>query len=395
MGNNIQSIERFKRLNCCVIMPTYNNIATVETVVNKILLFAQDVIVVNDGSTDDTLSVLQKTEKIILISYPRNKGKGNALKVGFNKALEMGFDYAITIDSDGQHNPEEMNIFLDSSEQNPGALIIGSRNFKDIEHLPSKSNFANNFSNFWFHFQTGVKLNDTQSGYRLYPLTLFKKRKYYSRKYEFELEVIVRAAWQGTALVSIPVIVHYPPKEDRVTHFRPFRDFLRISVLNFILTTLAIVYFQPRRIIRKYRKKKLRDIIREDILSGKNSNSDIAISIGFGIFMGIFPVWGYQLAIGFLLAHIFKMNKAIFFLAANISIPPFIPFILYLSYVTGSFVSGEGSWKVDVELTLDALTTNLKQYIAGSIVLAFAAGLMIGFISYLLLVIFKRKKVNV
>lgn len=391
--NNIN--ERFKYLNCCVIIPTYNNATTVREVIKKVLNYTDNVIVVNDGSTDNTPSLIQNTEKIVLVSYPRNKGKGNALKAGFNKALEMGFDYAITIDSDGQHNPGEMNIFLDSLEQNPGALIIGSRNFKDIEHLPSQSNFANNFSNFWFHFQTGVKLNDTQSGYRLYPLILFKKRKYYSRKYEFELEVIVRAAWQGMSLISIPIIVHYPPKEERVTHFRPFRDFLRISVLNFILTTLAIVYFQPRRIIRKYRKKKLKEIIREDILSGINSNRNIAISVGFGVFMGIFPVWGYQLAIGFLLAHIFKMNKAIFFLAANISIPPFIPFILYLSYVTGSFVLGEGSWKVDVELNLEALTTNLKQYIAGSIVLAFAAGLMIGLISFLLLVILKRKKVDV
>jgi len=384
-------IKRFAQLKCCVIIPTYNNIATVEDVINKTLLYTNDVIVVNDGSTDDSLSVLNKIENISLISYPRNKGKGNALRAGFKKAIELGFEYAITIDSDGQHNPGETPKFLDKLEQNPGSLIIGTRNFKNIENMPSKSNFANNFSNFWYNFQTGIKLQDTQSGYRLYPLSLFKKRKYYSGKYEFELEVIVRAAWKGLNILSIPVLAYYPPKEERVTHFRPFKDFFRISVLNFVLTTLAIIYFQPKRIIQKYRKKKLRDIIREDILSGKDSNRTIAVSIGFGVFMGIFPVWGYQLAIGFLIAHLLKMNKAIFFLAANISLPPFIPLILYLSYVTGSFVMGDGSWDVDMDLSLDAIKDNLKQYIAGSIVLAFIAGIFTWLVSFFLLTLFKRK----
>lgn len=109
--------------------------------------------------------------------------------------------------------------------------------------------------------------------------------------------------------------------------------------------------------------------------------------------MGIVPIWGYQLVVGLLLAHLFKMNKAVFFLAANISIPPFIPFILYLSYVTGSFVLGEGSWQVSFDLDLASIPANLKQYLIGSVALAIMAGSFFGLLAYLILPIIKRRQV--
>lgn len=386
-------MNRFRQLKCCVLIPTYNNAKTVEKVVKTALQHTPDVIVVNDGSTDGTHVILEAIPGIELIQYPKNKGKGHALKLGFQKALSMGFYYAITIDSDGQHNPDELPLFLDKLEAQPGCLIMGSRHFKQIEHLPAKNSFANNFSNFWFRLQTGIDLADTQSGYRLYPLSLFENKRYYSRKFEFELEVLVRAAWQEVPVETVPINAHYPPNEERVTHFRPLRDFTRISILHTILTTLAIVYFIPRRYYRRFRHKKLRDIIREDIVSSHTPNGLIAASIGFGVFMGIVPIWGYQLVVGLLLAHLFKMNKAIFFLAANISIPPFIPFILYLSYVTGSFVLGEGSWQVSFDLDLASIPANLKQYLIGSVVLAIMAGSFFGLLAYLILPIIKRRQV--
>lgn len=377
-------------MNCCVIMPTYNNGITVAAMISSILQHTKNLIVVNDGSTDKTTEILKDFPSIELISYSVNKGKGHALKAGFKKAIEMGYDYAITIDSDGQHNSDELHLFLDALEGNPGALIIGTRNFKHLENMPSKNNFANNFSNFWFRFQTSLRLEDTQSGYRLYPLKLFKKKRYFSTKYEFELEVLVRAAWGEVPIISIPIKAYYPPPSERVSHFRPFRDFSRISVLNFILTTLAIIYYKPRYFYRKYRKKKIKDIIRDDILADKTSNAVVAKSTGFGVFMGITPIWGYQLIVGFTIAHLLRMNKAVFFLAANISIPPFIPFILYLSYVTGSFVLGEGSWAIDFEMNFETIKQNIIQYLIGSVVLAVIAGLFAGFVTYLCLPFIKR-----
>ncbi len=383
-------MDKFSELSCCVIMPTYNNGQTLEAVIRGVLDYTDKLIVVNDGSTDDTLIVLKKFPDIDVISYSDNKGKGFALKKGFKRAIERGFSYAITIDSDGQHKAKELPVFLNALEENNEALVIGTRNFKGIENMPSKNNFANNFSNFWFRFQTGIRLSDTQSGFRLYPLQLFENHKYISSKYEFELEVLVRAAWQGVPIVSIPIEVYYPPIKERVSHFRPFWDFSRISVLNFVLTTLAIVFFKPRHIIRKYKKKKIKDIIKHDIIGRKTSHKVVAGSVGFGVFMGIVPIWGYQLIVGFALAHLMKLNKAIFFVAANISIPPFIPFILYLSYVTGSYVIGEGSWSIDFELNLENIKLHIKQYLVGSVVLAFMAGIFTGSLTYLLLPLIKK-----
>ena len=113
------------------------------------------------------------------------------------------------------------------------------------------SNFANKFSNFWFYVQTGKALEDTQTGYRLYPLHKLYGVGLLTSRYEAELELLVFASWHGVELVSIPVNVYYPPREERVSHFRPGKDFARISVLNTVLCFLAVVYGLPLRLGRK------------------------------------------------------------------------------------------------------------------------------------------------
>jgi uncharacterized protein (DUF2062 family) len=238
--------------------------------------------------------------------------------------------------------------------------------------------------------ETNKKLPDTQSGFRLYPIKLYKNTRFYTKKYEFEIEVIVRLAWKGIKVLNVPIAVFYPSKEERISHFRPFRDFFRISILNTILVFFAFAFFLPRNIVRKYSKRKLKDIIKEDILQAKIPRHIIAISIGFGVFMGIVPIWGYQLAVGFLLAHLLKLNKSIFFLAANISIPPMIPLILYLSYIFGGFLLGKDTWSISMnDISLN--TINLKQYIIGSISLAIVAGFFFGAVSYAILLITKKR----
>ncbi len=233
----------------CVVIPTYNNGGTLAGVINDTLQECQDVIVVNDGSTDNTASVLENTQGITTISYDKNRGKGYALKQGFKRALEMGFSYAITLDSDGQHYPTDIPHFLKANQQHPGALIIGSRALEGVERSTG-STFANNFSNFWFAVQTGCRLPDTQTGYRLYPLKKLHGLQLLTSRYEAELELLVSASWHGIELVPINIQVYYPPREQRVSHFRPVADFVRISILNTILCFLAVVYGLPLRIWR-------------------------------------------------------------------------------------------------------------------------------------------------
>jgi glycosyltransferase involved in cell wall biosynthesis len=244
-----------KTSKTCVVMPTYNNDGTLRDVVERVLRFCTDVIVVNDGCTDTSDEILASFEdKITVVDYGKNRGKGYALKKGFEKAKELGYDLVITIDSDGQHYPEDIPLFINALEQHPNALIVGSRNFNE-ENMPGKNTFANKFSNFWFKIQTWVKLPDTQTGYRLYPLKNLPNLCLLTSRYEAELELLVGAAWRGVDLIPIKINVYYPKAEERVTHFRPFWDFLRISVLNTFLCILAVLYGLPSRLIRRARRQ--------------------------------------------------------------------------------------------------------------------------------------------
>ena len=233
----------------CVVIPTYNNAGTIDSVVNKALVECNDIIVVNDGSTDETSSILRSIPRITLVEYDKNKGKGYALKKGFAQALQMGFSYAITIDGDGQHYPEDIPLFLQANQQHSGSLIIGNRNLTGIERSKGSS-FANKFSNFWFFIQTGKRLSDTQTGYRLYPIKKLPLLSLLTSRYEAELELLVFSSWHGISIHPIPIEVYYPPKEERVSHFRPVKDFARISILNTVLCLLAVVYGLPLRIWR-------------------------------------------------------------------------------------------------------------------------------------------------
>ncbi len=235
----------------CVIIPTYNNAGTVTDVVSRSQEYCKDVIVVCDGCTDNTIELLQSMATVPdIVDLRVNKGKGAALKKGFRHALERGFSYAITLDADGQHYPEDIPSVLKANIDNPGALIVGSRaNLKDMERSKG-SKFANGFSNFWFAVQTGNYLPDTQTGYRLYPLKKLHGLSLLTSRYEAELELMVLASWHGARLVSTPVRVFYPSREERISHFRPVRDFMRITLLNSVLCILAVVYGLPLAIIR-------------------------------------------------------------------------------------------------------------------------------------------------
>ena len=147
--------------------------------------------------------------------------------------------------------------------------------------------------------------------------------RFYTRKYEFEIEVLVRAAWKGVKVDSIPVSVYYAPKEERVSHFRPYKDFIRISILNTFLVIIAFLYIKPRDFLRVlFDKKKLKQLLHDQFSNPQHTDSLKAISVAFGVFMGIIPIWGFQLVTAIFLAVLFKLNKVLVIIAANISIPP-------------------------------------------------------------------------
>ena len=377
-------------MNYCVLLPTYNNEQTLKSVLNGILEISTNVIVVNDGSTDSTQNILKEfSEKITLIHYAENQGKGNALKLGLRKATELGFDYAITIDSDGQHYPSDIPLLVEKIVGNPGNVVMGARNM-DQEGIPGKSSFGNKFSNFWFWVETGIKLSDTQTGFRAYPLAHLKGMKFYTPKFEFEIEVIVRLAWRNIKFSEAKVRVEYP--EDRVSHFRPFEDFSRISVLNTVLVTLALVFYLPRLLLWNFSFKDFWNRIKTEFLKDLSHPIKLASAVGLGLFFGILPIWGFQMLAAFSTASWLKLNRILVLLVSNISFPPLVPFIIFGSYKFGSlFVSQPVTLASFDEIDSETVYLQLQQYLIGATILAISLGVL-GFASTWLIAKFFSKK---
>ncbi len=243
---------------CFLNMPssdsTYLSPADSRDVTERALNFCCDVIVVDDGSKDGSASALQGLPAKV-VRHDRNRGKGQALKTGFRIAASLG----ITLDSDGQHYPEDIQAFAAALDTHPGSMLVGCRNLRH-ENMPGGNTFANRFSNFWFKVQTGKRLSDTQCGFRLYQLRKLGSMALLTSRYEAELELLVSQCWKGIDIQEIPIQVYYPPQSQRITHFRPFRDFLRITILNIFLCFFALIYGYPRKLINGIIKKMTVDI---------------------------------------------------------------------------------------------------------------------------------------
>lgn len=242
-------------LNVCLVIPTYNHDTFIGSVLSDCVQLSMPIIVINDGSTDQTKTIVEKMISqhsdisFYLINFAHNQGKGAAIKAGARKAMELGYDSIITMDSDGQHYASDIEGFIKQAILTPEAIIIGSRGLVH-ENMPKKNTTANRISNFWFHVQTLTQLPDTQSGFRYYPLSCFRKMIWFTDRYNFELEIMVRNIWRGYTIKSIPIQVYYPPSDIRVSHFKPTIDFLRITVLNTFLSITAFLYFYPKKVIQ-------------------------------------------------------------------------------------------------------------------------------------------------
>jgi predicted LPLAT superfamily acyltransferase len=224
----------------CVCIPVFNHAATVGEVVRGSRQHAHTVLVCDDGSTDGSGEAAFAAGAEVL-THPSNQGKGAALRTLFEEASRRGFRYAICLDADGQHYPKDIAAIVETVKDEPGSVVIGARDLAAAQ-APASSQFGRRFSNFWVWFEGGQRVDDSQSGFRAYPLPETLALMGSRSRYDFEVEVLLRASWAGLPLASTPIGVLYP--EDRITHFRPFWDNARISVLN-ILTCLRLLLPLP------------------------------------------------------------------------------------------------------------------------------------------------------
>ncbi len=216
------------RAGACVCIPVFNNVRTVGDVVRGAQSHATTVLVCDDGSTDGS-GEAAKAAGATVLTLPSNQGKGAALEALFAEATRLGFRYALCLDADGQHLHQDLPALAAATLASPGALVVGSRDLVKAG-APGSSQFGRKFSNFWVWFESGTRVEDSQCGMRAYPLPESSRLEVRRRRYDYEVEILLRAAWAGIPVTSVDVGVLYP--KDRITHFRPFLDNARISLLN-------------------------------------------------------------------------------------------------------------------------------------------------------------------
>mgnify|MGYP003115238657 CR=1 FL=1 len=221
----------------CFLVPIYNHHRTIEATVEKLLSYALPIIIVDDGSNEETKKVLSQlaerfASEVLLHTLPENSGKGGACLVGFRVASEQGYTHALQIDADGQHDSADIPQFLELAKQRPEALISGHPQYDDS--MPTARRIGRKITHFWVHIETlSMSVKDTMCGFRVYPLaatTELMDKVNIGTRMDFDIEIMVRLYWRGVPVLFIPTKVIYP--EQGQSHFRAFQDNVKISWLH-------------------------------------------------------------------------------------------------------------------------------------------------------------------
>ncbi|MCB9669158.1 MAG: glycosyltransferase family 2 protein [Alphaproteobacteria bacterium] len=215
-------------LRVLVVVPTHGNAGTVGDVVRACLTHGAPVLCIDDGSKDASGEEARAAGATLLV-HPQNRGKGAALETALDWAAAHGFSHIVAIDADGQHHADDLPAFFAAVKAEPHAIVAGLR---DMSAAPKGAGYARANSNFWVWVETSQRIGDTQCGYRAYPVAAVRALCLVPSRYQWEVEVLVRAVWAGIPVVDLPCRVYYPPADERVSSYRKVVDTLRISWLN-------------------------------------------------------------------------------------------------------------------------------------------------------------------
>jgi len=360
-----------------VVIPVYNHGATLRMVAADVRSRHPHVLVVDDGSDDLAPDALDGLD-VRLVRHAANKGKGAAIRTGAHEAAAQGMTHIITIDADGQHDAADIGRFMQAIAADEGAIIVGARDF-NTANVPGSSRFGRKFSNFWLRVQTGIVLSDVQSGFRAYPLAVLENLKFTEDRYSFEVEVLVRAAWAGFPLRDVDISVHYPPREQRVSHFRSFVDNARISHLNTRLTMRAMMPVPHRKFGQDEQGRispihPLRSL--RILLADHATPLNLALSCALGILLGTLPLIGLHSISILLAAGWFRLNKIAALAASQLCMPPIAP---ALCIETGYFLRhGEFLTEISLQTLGYEAPQRIWEWLLGSLVLAPAAAAVTG-----------------
>jgi glycosyltransferase involved in cell wall biosynthesis len=383
-------------LKILIVIPTFNNKSTLRRVVEEALALGLPVLVVNDGSTDGAMDSIANLP-VQRIDFRQNNGKGAAIRAAAQWADEQGCTHIITMDADGQHDPGDLSRFVATIQQYPMSLIIGVRDF-GMTNTPGSSVFGRKFSNFWIRISCGMQVQDSQSGFRAYPLELFRHVYPRARRYNFEMEILVRAIWAGMAVEQIGINVHYTTETMRASHFRPFVDNARISLTFSRLVTRNLipwphkVYFgaSAAEEIWQYLFHPIRTI--KMLLTEQTSPRQIALASTLGIFMGTLPLIAMHMVAIVFVATRLRLNRLIALNVSHLCAPPLVPALA----VEFGYLIRHGRLLTDFNMqTLghEALQ-RLWDYLIGSIALAPLLGAAAGLLAYSLALLFRNMQRN-
>ncbi|HEX8523851.1 MAG TPA: DUF2062 domain-containing protein [Tepidisphaeraceae bacterium] len=372
-----------------VLVPTYNNAGTLEDVLRRVDYLDLPVIVVDDGSTDQTPEILRKWERErgaavrVVATHPVNRGKAAALRTGFAAADQRGFTHAVTIDSDGQLLPEQIPAMLRGAQKSPDSLVLGVRD-EAAAGYPTKSKVGRRVSNFLVKAQSGAEVQDSQCGLRVYPLALMKFLKCRAQRYAFETEVLTRAAWAGGTFVEVPVTCHYPHEDERVSHFRPWVDSWRGVGMHGPLLLRALTPVAHKRwerapeVQRESAKSSWSHFVDSinplaayrQLKTDSEAVPAMAVALGVGVWIANLPLYGIQTLFGIYASRRLHLNTLGVVVGTQISTPPIGPVLVAIAIGLGHILT-HGSLPAIGDLNVRALGW---RQVLGPILLDWAVG---------------------
>jgi len=390
--NDMRQIDPVPAQRVWCAVPVHNNRETVRDVVAECRSILDHVVVVDDGSTDADLSALLSGIDVRILKHEKNLGKGKAILTASRYIEAQGGHYMITIDADGQHLPGDIKKFIPLLDDKAPGIIIGSRNF-DTENVPGKSVFGRKFANFWLHVETGVHIDDCQSGFRAYPVTYLNRMKFRGSHYDFEAEVLARAVWAGLSLKTVNIDVVYPEPGKRVSSFRPFLDNLRLTHTHAMLVLSRLVPFRHKQLVERpktdFRMLRHPGKFLIQLLKENATPAGLAMSAAVGIFLAVLPLMFLHTFVILYVAARLNLNKIVAVNVQHLCMPPLVPAIC----IEIGFFIRNGQWLTNIsyETVFTQFSDRLLEWLLGSLIIAPIGAVLIAVVTFFSASFIKRQ----
>ena len=403
-----------------VIAPTYNNAGSLRNILDRIVLTKQPLIVINDGSTDETASIIKDWKAanedltIESLCHDSNRGKAAALMTGFLTAKQLGYTHAVTIDTDGQLDPGQIPDLLAASARAPASIVLGARDAR-ADDYPARSRFGRWLSDVSVRLETGQRVEDSQCGFRVYPLVIFDVVRCRMGGFAFEPEVITRAIWAGCGVENVPVHCRYFEGEERVTHLSPVRDGLLGTWIHVWLLVRALLpirvpqisfamgpadagggsarpsvwarlgrWLSPAELWRQLRRDRV-------------SRTALVAGVGLGVFIAALPCYGLHTILSLYVAHRLHIHPLAVVLGSQAAAPPLSPFLVIASIWVGftmlhARTPTPADFDTDMIRLIDLFGRVLVEWTVGAVVVGVVLGIAAALLSLAALALLPYRK---